>query len=292
MKIRYVVPALAAAAALVLTGCVNNESTEGGGDDTTAPETAGEFRTWAEIQESGVIHAATDADYPPNEYKDEDGNPIGWGVELTEAVAEELGLEVEWHILSFDSILPQIEGGTIDLGASSFTDTLERQQAVDFVNYYSAGSLWAGPVGSTVDPDDACGLTIAVQATTVQHLTELPARSDKCVEEGKPAIDILEFPGQPEATNAVVLGRADAFSADSPVTIDAVNELSDEIEIVGELFDSAPYGFAIAKGSDFAEQVRLAVQALMDSSRYMEILEAAGAEAGAIEEATINAGTE
>jgi len=294
MKIRFVLPALAAAAALALTGCTNTEG------DTTAsvdasgiqPDAAAVALLPEEVKESGVLVMGTDAEYPPNEYKDASGKPVGWGIELAEAIAAKLGLTPEWEILPFDSILPRIEEEALQVGASSFTDNLERQKTVDFVNYLNAGSQWAAPVGSDVDPENACGLTVAVQAGTVQHTDELPARNDECVAAGKEAITILPFDGQPEVTNAVVNGQADAFSADSPVTGAAVTELEGELELVGDLFDAAPYGFATLKGSDMTMAVQAALQSLIDDGTYLEILEAAGIAPGAVESATINAGTE
>ncbi len=287
MKIRFAIPALAAAAALALTGCVNDDSAvkDGGGDNASASVV-----TYEEIMESGVLVIGTDAEYPPNEYKDDNGEPTGWGVELANALAAEMGLEPEWQIMPFEGILPRIEEGAINLGSSSFTDNAERQKTVDFVNYLDAGSMWAAPVGSTVDPDDACGLTIAVQADTVQHTDELPAKSKACEDAGKPAIEILPFGGQPEATTAVIQGQAAAFSADFPVTVDAVNNTDGALELVGEMFDAAPYGFAVQKGSGMAEAVQEALQALIDDGTYLDILTKAGFEAGAITEATINAG--
>ena len=200
MKIRYALPALAAAAVLALTGCVNNAETEGGGGGSTGGEDSGSSAIQPdqaavdllpdEIKDSGVLRIGTDAEYPPNEYKDADGNPVGWGVELANAIAAKLGLEPEWEILPFDSILPRIEEGALLMGASSFTDNLERQKTVDFVNYLNAGSMWAA-VDANIDPDDACGLTVAVQTGTIQHTDELPARSDQCVADGKEAITIL-----------------------------------------------------------------------------------------------------
>lgn len=294
MKIRFVLPALAAAAALALTGCVNTEdgaSTGSGAVAGVEPDAAAVALLPAAIAESGVLTMATDADYPPNEFKDSSGNPVGWGVELAEAVAAKLGLDPQWDILGFDSILPRIEEGAINMGASSFTDNLLRQKTVDFVNYLNAGSMWAAPIGSGIDPDDACGLTIAVQQGTIQHTAELPARSAKCVEDGKAEIRILPFDGQPEATNAVVNEQADAFSADFPVTLDAVAQLSDQLETVGAMFDTEPYGFAVQKGSGMAEAVQAALQSLMDDGTYLAILTAAGVDSGAVSSATINAGT-
>jgi len=287
MKIRYALPALAAAAALTLTGCVNDDTAvkDSGSDAASASVVTAE-----DILASGTLIIGTDAEYPPNEYKDADGNPTGWGVELANAVAAELGLEPEWQVMPFEGILPRIEEGAINMGSSSFTDNAERQKTVDFVNFLNAGSMWAAPVGSTVNPEDACGLTIAVQSDTVQHTDELPAKSKACEDAGKPAIEILPFGGQAEATTAVIQGQADAFSADFPVTVDAVNSSGGVLETVGEMFDAAPYGFAVQKGSGMAEVVQEALQTLMDNGTYLQILTDAGFEAGAITEATINAG--
>jgi polar amino acid transport system substrate-binding protein len=201
-----------------------------------------------------------------------------------------MGLKPEWQIMPFEGILPRIEEGAINMGSSSFTDNAERQKTVDFVNFLNAGSMWAAPVGSTVNPDDACGLTIAVQSDTVQHTDELPAKSKACEDAGKAPINILPFGGQPEATTAVIQGQAAAFSADFPVTVDAVNNTDGALETVGEMFDAAPYGFAVQKGSGMDKAVQTALQALIDNGTYLEILTKAGFEKGAVTEATINAG--
>ncbi|GAA1314763.1 ABC transporter substrate-binding protein [Leucobacter albus] len=294
MKIRYALPALAAAAALVLTGCTNNAAEESGGDapesSSIKPDEAAVALLPAELRDAGTLVIGTDAEYPPNEYKNDKGEPIGWGVDLANAVAAKLGLTPEWEILGFDAIIPRIQEGVVNLGSSSFTDTVERQKSVDFVNFLNAGSLWVAPAGSDVNPDDACGLTIAVQATTVQHTDELPRRDQECKDAGKPGIEIMPFDGQPEVTNAVINGMADAFSADLPVSGDAVAKTGGQLESVGEVFDAAPYGFATEKGSDVTKAVQAALQSLIDDGTYLEILKGAGIESGALTEATINAG--
>ena len=295
MKIRYAIPALAAAALLTLTGCTNTDgASETPADDAPATsigvDEAAVALLPAELKDSGVLRLGTDAEYPPNEYKDNDGKPVGWGVDLAEAVSAKLGLTPEWEILGFDSIIPRIQESALDMGSSSFTDTVERQKSVDFVNFLNAGSLWAAPVDSDVDPDNACGLTVAVQSGTVQHTDELPAKSKACTDAGKEAIEILPFDGQPEVTNAVVQGQAEAFSADLPVTGDAVSKLEGQLETVGEVFDAAPYGFATQKDSDTTKAVQAALQSLIDDGTYLEILTDAGIESGALTEATVNAG--
>ncbi|WP_022894270.1 ABC transporter substrate-binding protein [Agromyces subbeticus] len=293
---RLFIPAAAAAAIFLLTGCVDNTT---GGDepntDSSAPtiavDEAAAALLPAEIAESGTLVVGTDAAYPPNEYKDDAGNPIGWDVDLVDALGAKLGLEVEYEIASFDKIIPSITGGTMDMGMSSFTDNAERQQQVDFVDYYEAGILWAAPAGATVDPDDACGLKVAVQATTYEHTDELPAKSQACTDAGKPAIEITPFDTQDAAANAVVLGQADAMSADSPVTGYAIAQTDGKLEAAGDVFDSAPYGFPVAKGSELAAAVQAAMQSLIDDGTYGDILAEWGVESGAVDTIEINAGT-
>lgn len=293
MKIRYVLPAIAAAAALVLTGCTQNveedayESFDLSG--VTADDAAVALLP-AEVADSGVLKVGVNAEYPPNEYKNSDNEIVGWGVDLVTAISLKLGLEIEIEDAGFDTIIPKVNGGTLDMGSSSFTDNPERQKSVDFVNFYEAGVLWAAPIGEEVDPNDACGHKVAVQATTFQHTDELPEKSEACEAAGKDPIEILPYETQAEATNAVVQGAADAFTADSPVTLYAISKLSDKIAPSGEAFDVAPYGYPLGKDSELTTAVQAALQSLMDDGTYMAILQHAGVEAGAISEATINAG--
>ena len=134
------------------------------------------------------------------------------------------GSSADLRDAQFDNIIPGVKGGKYNIGWASFTDTKERQASVDFVDYFSAGILWATQAGKTVDPNNACGLKVAVGTGTWQETDELPAKSKACTDAGKPAIEVLKLDTQGDITNAVVLGRADAFTADSPVTQYAISK--------------------------------------------------------------------
>ena len=294
MRTKYTMPAIVAAAALLLVGCVDNSTTDpGGGGDSPAVgvDEAAVALLPDDIKESGKLVIGIDATYPPNEYKDDAGEPIGWSVDLGNAMAAKLGLEPEYQISSFDKILPSITGGTYDIGLSSFTDNEEREKVVDFVNYYEAGIQWAQAIGGSVDPANACGLTVAVQATTYEETDELPAKSQECVDAGKEPINILKYEKQDEASNALALGQADAMTADSPITQYAVSKLKDKIELAGDAFDVAPYGIAVDKGSPLAKAIQAALQSLIDDGTYLDILTEWGVDAGAVDSITINAAT-
>ncbi|GHD50446.1 ABC transporter substrate-binding protein [Mycetocola manganoxydans] len=283
--------ALAAAAAFVLTGCVNNEEAPTGGSSAGGSVSADEELANLvpdDIAEAGVLKIGVDASYAPNEFEADDGSVTGWDAELAEAVAAKLGLEVEWEKSLFDAILPKVAGGTLDLGWSSFTDNAERQAQVDFVDYYNAGLQFAKGADAP-DLTEYCGVTIAIQASTTSEQF-LQAESDACVAEGKAAVDMLKSDGQDEATNNAVLGRADYLLGDSPIIQYGVAQSEEKLVLSGDVFDAAPYGVVIEKDGDLVEAIQAAMQALMDDGTYLDILSEWGVEAGAVTEATVNAG--
>ena len=288
---------IAAATVLGLSGCAsdNADKETASGPSTTAvspakvPEIAATLPE--DIRKSGKLIVGVNIPYAPNEFKDSNGKIVGFDVDLMNAVAATLGLTVDYREADFAKIIPSIQEGTYNVGMSSFTDTKERQQSVDFVNYFSAGIQWAKRPGTAVDPDNACGKKVAVQATTIEETEELPAKSAKCTDEGKPPIEIIKFDGQDAATNAVVLGQADAMSADSPVTAYAIKQSRGKLESAGEIFDSAPYGWPVAKGSPLAQSLAKALEHLIETGDYKTIAANWGVEAGMIATPTINGGT-
>jgi polar amino acid transport system substrate-binding protein len=285
----------AAAAALLLAGCVDNTPTSSSTGGSSASAGASVKKDDAlynalpsSIKSAGVLTVGMDDTYAPNEFKDANGNPTGWEVDLTNAIAAKLGVKAQYNIAKFDNILPSITGGKDDIGMSSFTDTTEREKQVDFVNYYSAGIAWASLKGKTVDPDNACGLKVAVQTGTFEHTDEVPAKSKACTSKGKPAIQIFPYDAQDQATNAVILGQVDAMSADSPVTAYAIKTTGDKLQAAGKTFDVAPYGIPIAKSSPLTPVMQKAVQALIDDGTYGQILDKWGVADGGVKTAEIN----
>ncbi|POH67031.1 ABC transporter substrate-binding protein [Cryobacterium zongtaii] len=294
MRARYVFPALAAVAALMLTGCVDNStpaesgSPEGSAAAITKDDAAAALVP-AAVADRGTLLIGTEPTYAPNEFKNEAGDPIGWDIELAAGIAAKLGLTPTFQVAKFDNIIPSVAGAKADIGASSFTYTPERAEQVDFVNYYNAGIQWASATGTDVDPDNACGLKVAVQTATFEDTDEVPAKSEACVAAGKPPIDKLKFDTQADVANAVVLGQADALSADSPVSLYAIAQTGDKLQPAGDTFDEAPYGMVVAKGSELTAAVQAALQSMVDDGSYTAILDAWGVTDGGVDEITINA---
>lgn len=246
----------------------------------------------AAVASDGRLVIGTDATYAPNEFVAEDGTTIiGMDVDLGTAVAQKLGLTAEFQNSSFDGILPGIAAARYELGMSSFTDNAEREQVVDMVTYFTAGTKMATPAGNpeNVVLDDLCGRTVAVQRGTVQ-VEDLTARNEQCTQQGAPPITISQFQAQTDVTLALTAGRAQAMLADSPVVDYAVQQTNGQLEAVGEAYDTAPYGIAVPKGQGaYAQAVQGAVQALIDDGSYAAILDRWGVTGGAIPTSEINA---
>ena len=282
----------AATSALALSGCANNTETSGPTTATTGASAAKVDSIASTVPEkiksSGKLVVGVNIPYTPNEFKDPSGKIIGFDVDLMNAVASTLGLTADYREADFAKIIPSIQGGTFDVGMSSFTDTKEREKSVDFVTYASAGILWAQRPDNPVDPTNACGKKVSVQATTTEETDELPAKNKACTDAGKPPIQIVPFDGQDAATNAVVLGQVDAMSADSPVTLYAIKQSNGKLTQAGEVADAAPYGWPVAKGSPLAQSLQQALEHLIASGAYKQIAGNWGVDKAMIDKPVIN----
>jgi polar amino acid transport system substrate-binding protein len=290
-RVLTAITAVAAAGSLALTGCSSNSETGGSPTGKVSASITKDATIAAmvpaKIKSAGKLVIGVNPPYAPNEIV-QNGKVVGFDVDLLDATAKVLGLTTDYRQADFDKIIPAIQAGTYDMGMSSFTDTKEREQSVDFVTYFSAGILWAAPKGKTVDPDNACGLKVAVQTTTVEDTDDVPNRSKKCTDAGKPAIQKVQFESQDDATNAVILGKVDAMSADSPVTAYAIKQSGGKLQQAGQIFDSAPYGWPVPKGSELGSALQKALQNLIDSGAYDQICKKWGVQTGEIKTSKIN----
>ena len=297
MKITSRSLALIGAVALTvgLSGCSSGSDSSGAESGSAVPTVAKDdalaAMVPAEIASDGKLLIGTDASYAPGQFIDADGTTVvGFDVDLAKAVGQVLGLDTEMQNAPFDSLVEGVKTGKYELGVSSFTINSERQKQVDMPSYFSAGTSWAAPKGNPngITPDNACGRKVAVQKATVQ-VDDITARSTACTDAGKDAITIEQYQLQSDATAAVVSGKDDAMLADSPVVGYAVTQTGDKLEIVGETYDAAPYGYAVPKGQgDFTTAIQGALQKLMDDGTYLKVLTNWGVQSGAITKSEVN----
>ena len=158
------------------------------------------------------------------------------------AIGGLMGLKVSVQNQTFDSIIPGLAAGKYDVGASSFTDTKEREKTVDFVDYFTAGeSFYTKATGGTTISSlaDLCGKTVAVEKGTTEQ-DDATAQSAKCKAAGKPGVTVLAFPDQNGANLALSSGRAQLGFADSPVAAYQVKQSNGQFKLVGPTLATLP----------------------------------------------------
>lgn len=284
-------------ASLIITAaasCSSSQKTTSGGTATTGCQPAGQLPD--KIKSSGTITVATDASYPPNEFFAADGTTLqGVDVDLATALGQALCVNVKVENVKFDDIIPGL-GTRFDLGISSFTDTQDREQTVDFVTYFSAGTSFLVQKGQNQELtslDALCGKNVGVETGTTQA-NDAATQSTTCTTAGKAAIDLQTFPDQSGANLALSSGRVDVVMLDTPVAGYQAAQSEDKFEVIGESYGVAPYGIAIPKGDEFAgfsDALLAGMKQINSNGQYTALLGKWGVQSGAITDFQINGAT-
>ncbi len=127
----------------------------------------------ADVRKSGTLRVGSSVGFPPGAYypNGTDKDPEGQDIDIADAVAKVLGLELQRQDASFETILPALGSGKYDVGTGNFGVTEERLKTIDFVTYINDGQGFAVRKGDTklgkqkiTDLVQLCGLTIGTGA--------------------------------------------------------------------------------------------------------------------------------
>jgi polar amino acid transport system substrate-binding protein len=292
---------LGATAALALTGCSSGkkvEDTKKSASVSVAKQASLHDLLPAAIKSKGVLTMATDPSYAPIEFTKSGGGFQGFDIDLANAIGKTLGVKVDIKKAQFDGILAGINAGRYDFSMSAFTDNTAREKGNDFVTYFKAGTSIGVKKGNPKhiqSQNDLCGLRVGAEKGTIQAtaLTATTAEGaitlkGQCLKDGKKAPVPVLLPDQAGVNAAVVGGRADAFTGDTPVVIYQGTLEGGQIQLAGKTTDEAPYGIAFKKGSPLAPIFQKAVTKLMQDGTYTKIINTWKLQAGAVTESQIN----
>ena len=293
---------LATAGSLALAGCSSgktaNDSAKSASLGSVKANTSLHDQLPAKIKASGVLVMATDPTYAPVEFTKSGGGFQGFDIDLANAIGKLLGVKIQVKKATFDGILAGINGGRYDFSMSAFTDTTAREKSNDFVTYFKAGTSIGVKKGNPKHiktMEDLCGLKVAAERGTIQAtaLTQTTAEGaitlkGQCLKDGKKAPTPVLLPDQGGVNSALVAGRADAFTGDTPVVAYQGKLENGQIEVAGETTDVGPYGIAFPKGSPLAPLFQKAVTQLIKDGTYTKIINTWGLQAGAVTESKLN----
>jgi polar amino acid transport system substrate-binding protein len=248
------------------------------------------------ISDTGVLRVGSDIEYAPIEFYKEGTETVqGVDFDLATAMATDLGIKVRFiNDTDFAGIIGALNSGRFDIVMSAMNDTKERQNQVDFVDYFLAGTsmiVQKGNPKKITTVDDLCGHTAAVQKGTIQDTDILTPQIDKCATKGK-ALNLLRFEKDTDALQQVKNGRAVANMEDFPVAAynAKISGGGKDYEVVGKQIGSGPYGIAVPKNSDLLRLLQKTLKKLIADGTYDEILAKWGVADGALKTAAINGG--
>jgi polar amino acid transport system substrate-binding protein len=239
--------------ALIAAGCGDDDDEGDGGAATE------DF----ELVEEGRLTVGTDTPFPPFEI----GQPpdiSGYDIDIMNAIAEDLGLEVEYIDTGFGTIFRDTAQGQFDTAAAASTITAGRENTVDFTDpYYEAQQALLVPEDSDIaSVDDLGGAIVGAQDGTTG---EAYANDETDAEE------VRGFPEGPNAIAAVQTGQVDAVIIDLPVAVDAV-EKQGGLELAEEIPTNELYGFAVAPDNDaLREAMNESLQTLKEDGTIEEL---------------------
>jgi polar amino acid transport system substrate-binding protein len=214
----------------------------------------------------GELLAGIDTPFPPFE-KGHPPDITGFDIDVINAVADEMGLEVVQEETSFDTIFRDVAQGKFDVAVAASTILPERERTVDFSDpYYLADQSMLVAEGETEigSQEDLDGKIVGAQDGTT---------GETYANDETDASEVRGFPGGTDAINALRAGQIDAVIVDSPVAEDAV-ETQGGVEIAEEIVTRELYGFSFAPENDaLREAVNEALATIKEDGTLTEIYE-------------------
>jgi polar amino acid transport system substrate-binding protein len=282
-------------ALLIASGCGSDTThTDGPAASAATFDQALHDRLPASILTRGSVRVGGGDPYPPASFFAPDGRTVvGFEPDLAAAMGRVLGVRFEFVNVDFTDLLARLNSHKIDIAMASMTDTAEREKHADFVNYFQAGTsivVQRGNPHGISGLKDLCGKVVAVEEETTQ--VDLLQRTQKdCARE---RIDIRTYGDNASALVQLRTGRAVAILSDYPpaVHVSTDQRTSAHYQLVSSTqYEPSPYGIAVAKDqTELRNVLRDALERVMRSGDYADVLQRWGVPSGALESATINAG--
>lgn len=248
-------------------------------------------------QAADEIAAGSITNSPPMIAYAADGTTLqGMIVDLAAAMSKQMGRTIVFKPMAFNALIPALEAKNIDIAFTLMNDTPEREQVLDFVDFFNFGTKLLVKKGNPEHVESletACGKTVStVQGSTQVKLAE--DTSAACTKAGKPAITIMQYAQPADARLQVQTGRVAAFLGNSPVMVYLAKTAGD-----GTIFDvvadheyqPVPIGIAVPKSNTaLRDQLKKSLDAVIADGTYLKILQKHGLEGGNIGSAVINGG--
>ena len=268
-KLLALVLALVMMLSLAACGGNGGDATTAAGDTTAADDAASDL---AYIQGKGEMIIGY-TEFAPMNYKDDNGEFVGFETEFAKAVCKELGVEAKFQLISWEAKETELKSKNIDCIWNGLTISPEREKAMSISTPYMANKQVLIVKKENADKylkaEDMKDVNIVAEA---ESYGEEVAKTDKFFASAK----YTPVEDQKTALMEVASGTADACVVDYVLSIGMIGEGTDyeDLVVVESLaFKDEQYGIAFRKGSDTTAKVNEAITKLAESGELAKIAE-------------------
>lgn len=240
-KLGALTVAIAMTGALTLTGCGGSGAPAAGSAAADAATDEGYT-----LVSDGKLTIGTSAEYEPFEYM-EDGEYKGFDLELAQAIADDLGLDLQIENVDFDTIVPGVASGAkYDIGIAAITATPEREDEVDFTDSYYMDDQ---AIVTMADNADITGdnYAEALDAEGVKIAVQSGSTAEAFAKENFPNATLVPFKNATDCFAAVQSDQADALVTNRSVAAQLVATSFSNEQVIKQVSTGEEYAIAVNK---------------------------------------------
>ena len=232
------------------------------------------FIACGQTKDENVLILATNANFPPYESVDEEGNYIGIDIEASKLIAEKLGMTLQVENMDFDSIIPSVATGKCDIGMAGLTVTDERKKSVSFSDTYATGVqvviVKDGSPITTVDDLYAEGVSykVGVQLSTTGDIYF----SDD-IDNNNTTCSIERFKNGADAVLALSNGQIDCVIIDNEPAKSFVRS-NTGLHILDSEYTNEDYAICTSlENTELLEKINAALKELTEDGSLKKIID-------------------
>jgi len=223
--------------------------------------------TLDKVLDRGVLVVGTEPEFPPFESLDVNGELVGFDIDLAKAIATDLGVDVRFETMAFDSLPSALGVGKVDVILSGMTATAERARSRAFTDSYFRTQLCllVGKDTAIEKPTDADGKRLVVKLGTTGDINATRLF---------PNAEITKFDNEGACALEVIHGRADAFLYDRHSIVRHHRAHPETTRAILEPLSDEPYAMAVKLGDQiFIDRLNDFLRGLREDGRYAALYE-------------------
>ena len=210
------------------------------------------------------VVVVTENAYPPLQFLDASGAPVGWEYDAMAEIAKRLNITVKYETISWDAMIPAVSEGQFDMGMTGITIRDDRKDKVDFSDAYMRSEMLMMVRGDEARFTDAASfganpdLLMAAQPGTTPFYVGVYEVLDGNEENAR----IVKFETFGAGLEALKAGDVDLVLSDSTAANGYVAASEGGLKIIGAPLGAEDFGYIFPKGSDLVAPMNAAIAAL------------------------------